>query len=92
MLFPKYFCRVDDYGVKSKVAFDIANDGYKSEQESIYFIREMLSIKQEVVKTSKVVEMSPPPPLSSSASEAVKKECKLPKKPSASTKLLLKLH
>ena len=23
MLFPKGFCRVDDYGVKSKVAFDI---------------------------------------------------------------------
>ena len=91
MLFPKYFCRVDDYGVKSKAAFDIAYDSYKSEQES-NFIREMLLIKQEVVKTSKVVEMSPPPPLSSSASEAVKKECKLPKKPSASTKLLLKLH
>ena len=26
-LFPKYFCRVDDYGVKSKVAFDIAYGG-----------------------------------------------------------------
>ena len=26
MLFP-YFCRVDDYGVKSKVAFDIAYGG-----------------------------------------------------------------
>ena len=50
-LFPKYFCRADDYGVKSKVAFDIAYAGYKNKQENIHFICEM-PIKQEVLKTS----------------------------------------
>ena len=35
-LFPKYFCRVDDYDVKSKVAFDTAYSGYKNEQENLF--------------------------------------------------------
>ena len=34
-LFPKYVCRADDYGVKSKVAFNIAYAGYKNKQENI---------------------------------------------------------
>ena len=37
MIFPKYFCRVDDYGVKSKVAFDIAHRGYKNEHKNTIF-------------------------------------------------------
>ena len=53
--FLKSFCRVDDYGVKIKVAFDIAYRSYKNKQEKIHFIREML-IKQEVLETSEVVE------------------------------------
>ena len=36
-MFPKCFCRVDDYGVNSKVAFDIAYRGYKNEQENTTF-------------------------------------------------------
>ena len=35
------FCRVDDYDVKSKLAFNIASGGYKNQQENIHFIREM---------------------------------------------------
>ena len=38
---PKYFCRVDDYSVRSKLAFDVAYGGYKNQQENIHFIREM---------------------------------------------------
>ena len=53
--FLKSFCRVDDYGVKIKVAFDIAYRSYKNKQEKIHFIREML-IKQEVLETSEVVD------------------------------------
>ena len=48
LLILKYFCRVDDYDVKSKLAFDIAYGGYKNQQENIYFNCEML-IKDEVV-------------------------------------------
>ena len=29
-LFPKYFCRVDDYGIKSKLAFEVAHGGYQN--------------------------------------------------------------
>ena len=27
-LFPKYFCRVDDYGINSKLVFEVAHAGY----------------------------------------------------------------
>ena len=27
-LFPKYFCRVDDNGTKTKLAFEVAHEGY----------------------------------------------------------------
>ena len=94
MLFPKGFCRVDDYGVKSKVAFDIAYVGYKNEQENIHFIREM-PIKQEATETSEVVEMCQPqsPPLSTPTLEAEKRNANHQKreKRSANVKLLLKL-
>ena len=53
--FLKYFCRVDDYGVKRKVTFDIAYRSYKNKPEKIHFILEM-PIKQEVVESSKVVK------------------------------------
>ena len=36
-LFSEYFCWVDDYSVKSKVAFGIAYGVYKNEQENIHF-------------------------------------------------------
>ena len=78
-LFPKYFCWVDDYSVKSKVAFGIAYGVYKNEQENIHIFCKML-IKQEVVETSEVVEICQSPPSSTPSPEAKKKECKLPKK------------
>ena len=84
-LFPKYFCRVDNYGVRGKLAFDIAYGNYKNQQENVHFICET-SIKQEVVETSEVVEMCPPhPPSSTSTPEAEKKEYK-PKKRKAKCK------
>ena len=79
LLFPKYVCRVDDYSVCSKVAFDIAYGNYKNQQENMHFVREM-PIKQNVVKTSEMVEMCPPHrPSPTPTIEAEKKECK-PKK------------
>ena len=48
ILHPKYFCRVDNPGVKSKLAFDLTFGGYKNEREKIQFT----SIKQEVVDSS----------------------------------------
>ena len=30
-VFPKYFCRVENYNVKSKLAFDIAYGSYKNQ-------------------------------------------------------------
>ena len=51
---PEHFCRVDDYSVRSKLAFDVTYGGYKNQQENIHFIREM-PIKQDVVETSEVV-------------------------------------
>ena len=72
---------MDDYNVKSKVAFDVAYGGYKNEQEKINFIREM-QIKQEVVETSVVVEtrQPQPPPSSTPILKAEKKEYQPPKK------------
>ena len=63
--------------MKSKMAFDTAYGGYTNEQENIHFIHKM-PMKQEVVETSKMVEMCQPqpPPLSTPTNETEKKECK----------------
>ena len=92
-LFPKCFCRVNDYFVKSKLAFDIAYGSYKNQQENIHFICEML-IKQEVVKTSKVVETFPlPAPTPAPTPKAEKRKASQKReKLSLSVILLLKLH
>ena len=45
--------------MKNKAAFDIAYRGYKNEQGNIRFICE-IPIKQQVMETSKVVEMCQP--------------------------------
>ena len=77
---------MDDYGVKSKTAFDITYGGCKNEQENIHFISEIV-IKQEVMETSVVIETCQlPPPLSTPVLEAEKKECKPPKKRKAKRK------
>ena len=68
-LFPKYFCRVDDYGIKSKLAFEVTHTGHQSQQQSLYFVQ--LPVKQEQTVTQEqteidqaieVVETSTPPP------------------------------
>ena len=46
MLYPKYFCRIDNCGVKSKLAFDLVFAGYKNEQKNIHFT----PVKQEVIE------------------------------------------
>ena len=38
-LFWKYFCRIDDYGVKSKLAFEVAHAGYQNQQENLRFVQ-----------------------------------------------------
>ena len=40
LLFPKYFCRVDNYNVRSKLVFDIAYGSYKNQEENLHFIHE----------------------------------------------------
>ena len=76
---------MDNYGVRSKLAFDIAYGNYKNQQENVHFICET-SIKQEVVETSEVVEMCPPNPPSSTATPEVEKKEYKPKKRKAKCK------
>ena len=45
-LFPKYFCGIDNYGVKSKMAFEVAYAGYHSQQESLRF-GQLPAVKQK---------------------------------------------
>ena len=50
IFFPKYFCRVDDSGMKSKLAFEVARAGYRNQQESLRFVQLQSSpaeVKQE---------------------------------------------
>ena len=62
-LFPKYFCRVDDYSVKSKLVFEVAQAGYQNQQQSLSFVQ--LPVKQEqpeiVDEVVEIVETSTPP-------------------------------
>ena len=34
-LFPMYFCRVDDYGIRNKLAFEVADAGYQNQKENL---------------------------------------------------------
>ena len=38
-LFPKYYFRIDDYGVKSKLAFEVADAGHQKQQEYLHFFQ-----------------------------------------------------
>ena len=44
-LFLKCFCKIDDYGVKSKMAFEVAYAGYQNQQENLRFVQ--LSVKKK---------------------------------------------
>ena len=74
---------MDDYGVRSKLAFDIGYGGYKNQQQNIHFIHKM-PITQEVVEISEVVLLL----------RRLKKRIASQKKEKqrASVILLLKLH
>ena len=37
-LFPKYFRRIDNYVVKSEMAFEVAYAGYQYQEESLHFV------------------------------------------------------
>ena len=54
-LFPKHFCRVDDFGIKSKLAFEVAHAGYQNQQESLCFVQ--LPFKQEQTEIDEMVEV-----------------------------------
>ena len=66
-LFPKYFSRVDDYGIKSKLAFEMAHAGYQNQQESLCFVQlqpPVVAVKQkqnEIVDEAvvEVIEITP---------------------------------
>ena len=78
-LFPEYFCRVDDHGVKSKLAFEVAHTGYRNQQESLLFVhlqRSLVEVKQEQNETDlvEVIESTPPTlPLKSKTVQKSKK-------------------
>ena len=62
ILFPKYFSRVDDYGVKRMLVFEVAQAGYQNQQQSLSFVQ--LPDKQEppevVYEVVEIVERSTP--------------------------------
>ena len=62
-LFLKNFCRVDDYGIKSKLAFKVAHAGYRSQQQSLRFVHlPVMQEQTEIDEVVEVVEASTPPP------------------------------
>ena len=62
--FPKYFCRVDDYGVNNKIAFDVAYAGHQNQKRNLRFVQ--LFVKHEQTETDEVGEVVEfPPPLPS---------------------------
>ena len=54
-LFSKYFCRVDDYDIKSKLAFEVAHVGYQNQKESLHFVQ--LPVKEEQTEIDEVIEV-----------------------------------
>ena len=61
-LFPKDFCRVDDYVVKSKLAFEVAHAGYKIQKESLHFLQsqpptEVIEEQNKIVDEAAMVEV-----------------------------------
>ena len=48
-VFQTYFCRIGDYSVESKMAFEVAYAGYQNQQESLRFAQ--LPVKQEKIQT-----------------------------------------
>ena len=64
-LSPKYFCRIDDYGIINKLAFEVAHAGYQNQKESLQLLhlqqqqqqQQIVNIKQEQIKENETVEV-----------------------------------
>ena len=49
-LFPKYFCRVDDYSIKNKLFFEVAYAAYQNQQKVIVQLPEPQQQQRQIVK------------------------------------------
>ena len=60
-LFPKYFCKVDDYAVNNKLAFKVADAAYQNQQNAIVQLPEqqqpIVKMKQEPIDDEKVEDV-----------------------------------
>ena len=64
-LSPKYFCRIDDYGIRNKLAFEVAHAGYQNQKESLQLLhlqqqqqqQQIVNIKQEQIDENETVEV-----------------------------------
>ena len=77
--FLKYFCRVDNYGMKSKLTFEVAHAGYWNQQESLRFVQlqslpvEVKQEQNEIVDEEAVVEVTELVPSKSTTLQKTKK-------------------
>ena len=46
-LFPRYFCRVGDYDIKNKLAFEVAHAAYQNQQKAIVQLLEPQQQQQQ---------------------------------------------
>ena len=65
-LSPKYFCRIDDYAIRNKLAFEVAHAGYQNQKESLQLLhlqqqrqqqQQIVNIKQEQIDENETVEV-----------------------------------
>ena len=63
-LSPKYFCRIDDYSIRNKLAFEVAHAGYQNQKESLQLLhlqqqqqQQIVNIKQEQIDENETVEV-----------------------------------
>ena len=63
-LSPKYFCRIDDHGIRNKLAFEVAHAGYQNQKESLQLLhlqqqqqQQIVNIKQEQIDENETVEV-----------------------------------
>ena len=63
-LSPKYFCRIDDYSIRNKLAFEVAHAGYQNQKESLQLLhlqqqqqQQIVNIKQEQIDENETVKV-----------------------------------
>ena len=65
-LSPKYFCRIDDYAIRNKLAFEVDHAGYQNQKESLQLLhlqqqrqqqQQIVNIKQEQIDENETVEV-----------------------------------